>query len=117
MMTMMMTMMMLSVIIIPFGAVPVAPPEIHLQAPKRVILTRGQSLTLACNTSNANGDIKLKWITPLGSVRSRSAELARPVGADVGFLLVECFWHWHPLSGRVPRKSPFNTATDGDNLA
>ncbi|KAK0147254.1 Mast/stem cell growth factor receptor Kit [Merluccius polli] len=47
--------------------VPVAPPEIHLQAPKRVILTQGQSLSLACNTSNANGDIKLKWITPPGS--------------------------------------------------
>jgi len=49
--------------------VPDAPPEIHLDAPKRVILTQGQSLSLGCNTSNANGDIRIKWITPAGSVR------------------------------------------------
>ncbi|KAJ3600138.1 hypothetical protein NHX12_034088 [Muraenolepis orangiensis] len=52
--------------------VPVAPPEIQLQGPKRVLLTQGQSLSLGCNTSNANGDIKIKWIPPPGSVSSLS---------------------------------------------
>ncbi|CAL8309399.1 unnamed protein product [Lota lota] len=65
--------------------VPVAPPEIHLQAPKRVILTQGQSLTLACNTSNANGDIKLKWITPPGSQPAQVASTSH--------ILAETFAH------------------------
>ncbi|TKS75028.1 Mast/stem cell growth factor receptor [Collichthys lucidus] len=47
--------------------VPNAPPVIEMQAPKRAILTRNQSLYLACNTSNVNGDIQLKWVTPPGS--------------------------------------------------
>ncbi|KAE8294517.1 Mast/stem cell growth factor receptor Kit [Larimichthys crocea] len=47
--------------------VPNAPPVIEMQAPKRLILTRNQSLYLACNTSNVNGDIQLKWVTPPGS--------------------------------------------------
>lgn len=49
--------------------VPVAPPVIEMQAPKRMILTLNESLSLTCNTSNVNGDIKLKWVTPPGSVR------------------------------------------------
>uniref|UniRef100_H3BZH7 Mast/stem cell growth factor receptor n=1 Tax=Tetraodon nigroviridis TaxID=99883 RepID=H3BZH7_TETNG len=47
--------------------VPVAPPAIMLQAPKRVILICNESLYLTCNTTNVNGNIKLKWVTPLGS--------------------------------------------------
>ncbi|XP_041646532.1 mast/stem cell growth factor receptor kita [Cheilinus undulatus] len=47
--------------------VPVAPPVIELLAPKRVILTRDESLTLTCNTSNVNGEISVKWVTPPGS--------------------------------------------------
>ncbi|XP_068599846.1 mast/stem cell growth factor receptor kita [Brachionichthys hirsutus] len=47
--------------------VPVAPPVIVMQAPKRVILIRNESLSLTCNTTNVNGDIKLKWVTPPGS--------------------------------------------------
>ncbi|XP_073332081.1 mast/stem cell growth factor receptor kita isoform X1 [Pagrus major] len=47
--------------------VPVAPPVIEMQAPKRVILTRGEELSLTCNTTNVNGDINLKWVTPPGS--------------------------------------------------
>ncbi|KAM9848389.1 mast/stem cell growth factor receptor kita [Aulostomus maculatus] len=47
--------------------VPVAPPEIVMQAPKRVILTLDESLTLTCNTTNVNSDIKLKWVSPPGS--------------------------------------------------
>lgn len=52
-----------------FLPVPVSPPAIMLQAPKRVILIRDERLDLTCNTTNVNGDIKLKWVTPLGSVR------------------------------------------------
>lgn len=47
--------------------VPTAPPVIDLPAPKRVILISGESLSLTCNTSNVNGEIKLKWETPPGS--------------------------------------------------
>ncbi|XP_029285443.1 mast/stem cell growth factor receptor kita [Cottoperca gobio] len=47
--------------------VPVAPPVIELQATKRMILTRDESLSLTCNTSNVNGEIQIKWITPPGS--------------------------------------------------
>ncbi|CAG5862335.1 unnamed protein product [Menidia menidia] len=47
--------------------VPVAPPVIEMQQPGKLILTRGQSLTLTCNTSNVNGDIGLEWVTPPGS--------------------------------------------------
>lgn len=51
-----------------FLSVPVAPPVIEM-ATKRVILTRDESLSLTCNTSNVNGEITLKWVTPPGSVR------------------------------------------------
>nr|XP_061834084.1 mast/stem cell growth factor receptor kita isoform X2 [Nerophis lumbriciformis] len=47
--------------------VPVAPPVIEMQAPELVILTLHESLVLTCNTTNVNGEIKLKWVTPLGS--------------------------------------------------
>ncbi|KAF7653154.1 hypothetical protein LDENG_00086460 [Lucifuga dentata] len=47
--------------------VPDAPPVIELQAPKRLILTQNQNLSLTCNTTNVNGDIKLKWVPPPGS--------------------------------------------------
>ncbi|AWP11215.1 putative mast/stem cell growth factor receptor Kit [Scophthalmus maximus] len=47
--------------------VPIAPPVIDMQAPKRVILTREESLSLTCNTTNVNGEIKLQWATPPGS--------------------------------------------------
>ncbi|XP_070688060.1 mast/stem cell growth factor receptor kita isoform X2 [Pempheris klunzingeri] len=47
--------------------VPVAPPVIEMQTLKRVILTRNESLSLTCNTTNVNGEIKLKWVTPPGS--------------------------------------------------
>lgn len=52
-----------------FLLVPLTPPAIMLQAPKRVILIRNESLYLTCNTTNVNGNIKLTWVTPLGSVR------------------------------------------------
>lgn len=47
--------------------VPIAPPVIELSAPKRVILIRGENLSLSCNTSNVNSDVQLKWLIPPGS--------------------------------------------------
>ncbi|KAM3875688.1 mast/stem cell growth factor receptor kita [Diretmus argenteus] len=47
--------------------VPDAPPVIEMQVSKRVLLTQGQKLSLSCSTSNVNGDIKLKWVSPPGS--------------------------------------------------
>uniref|UniRef100_UPI0037E73959 mast/stem cell growth factor receptor kita n=1 Tax=Semicossyphus pulcher TaxID=241346 RepID=UPI0037E73959 len=47
--------------------VPDAPPVIELPAPNRLILTKEESLTLTCNTTNVNGEITLKWVTPPGS--------------------------------------------------
>uniref|UniRef100_A0A4W6CJK7 receptor protein-tyrosine kinase n=1 Tax=Lates calcarifer TaxID=8187 RepID=A0A4W6CJK7_LATCA len=38
-----------------------------MQAPKRVILTLNESLSLTCNTTNVNGDIKVQWVKPPGS--------------------------------------------------
>ncbi|XP_061634329.1 mast/stem cell growth factor receptor kita isoform X2 [Phyllopteryx taeniolatus] len=47
--------------------VPAAPPVIEMQAPERVILTLNEGLALTCNTTNVNGEIKLKWVAPPGS--------------------------------------------------
>lgn len=47
--------------------VPTAPPAITLLAPKRLILIRGENLSISCNTSNVNSDIKMRWLTPPGS--------------------------------------------------
>lgn len=48
---------------------PVAPPVIEMQAPERVILTLNEAVALTCNTTNVNGEIKLKWVAPPSSVR------------------------------------------------
>ena len=66
-----------------FYSVPDVPPVIELRGPKRVVLTRGQNLTLTCSTTNVNGDIKLKWAAPPGTVRTLfplSEGLAREAG-------------------------------------
>ncbi|XP_069006795.1 mast/stem cell growth factor receptor kita isoform X1 [Embiotoca jacksoni] len=47
--------------------VPIAPPIIEMHPSGRVILTRDESLFLICNTTNINGDITVKWVTPPGS--------------------------------------------------
>lgn len=47
--------------------VPTSPPVIEMQLSGRVILTRDETLSLTCNTTNVNGEIHLKWITPPGS--------------------------------------------------
>ncbi|XP_031641677.1 mast/stem cell growth factor receptor Kit isoform X4 [Oncorhynchus kisutch] len=62
--------------------VPDVPPVIELRGPKRVVLTRGQNLTLTCSTTNVNGDIKLKWAAPPGTqpaVKNGSRILTEPI--------------------------------------
>ncbi|XP_034036393.1 mast/stem cell growth factor receptor kita isoform X2 [Thalassophryne amazonica] len=62
--------------------VPKGPPVIEMQTPKRVILTQNEDLSLTCTTTNANGEIKLKWVCPPGSqpakVDSASRILTEP---------------------------------------
>nr|XP_046247950.1 mast/stem cell growth factor receptor kita isoform X2 [Scatophagus argus] len=65
--------------------VPIAPPVIEMQAPKRVILTQSESLSLTCNTTNVNGEIKLKWVTPPGSQPAKVDSASR--------ILTENFTH------------------------
>lgn len=65
--------------------VPVAPPVIEMQASKRVILTREESLSLTCNTSNVNGEITLQWVTPPGSQPAKVDSASR--------ILTEHFTH------------------------
>lgn len=65
--------------------VPVAPPVIEMQAPKRVILIRHENLSLTCNTSNINGEIQLKWVTPPGSQPAKVDSASR--------ILMESFTH------------------------
>uniref|UniRef100_A0A8C8GZL5 receptor protein-tyrosine kinase n=1 Tax=Oncorhynchus tshawytscha TaxID=74940 RepID=A0A8C8GZL5_ONCTS len=55
---------------------------LFMREPKRVILTRGQTLTLTCSTTNVNGDIKLKWAAPPGTqpaVENASRILTDPI--------------------------------------
>ncbi|XP_022520167.1 mast/stem cell growth factor receptor kita isoform X2 [Astyanax mexicanus] len=62
--------------------VPDKPPLIALREPRRVILTQGQKLSLTCNTSNVNSDIKVSWIPPAGvvaSVQQSSKLLTEPI--------------------------------------
>ncbi|KAJ7986488.1 hypothetical protein DPEC_G00340400 [Dallia pectoralis] len=47
--------------------VPDTPPVIEVRGPKQVILTRGQALVLVCSTTNVNGEMELKWISPPGT--------------------------------------------------
>ncbi|XP_011492912.1 mast/stem cell growth factor receptor Kit isoform X2 [Oryzias latipes] len=47
--------------------VPDEPPVVEMHQPTQVILTRNQTLSLTCNTTNVNGDITLRWIVPPGS--------------------------------------------------
>ncbi|CAL1592988.1 unnamed protein product [Knipowitschia caucasica] len=60
--------------------VPRAKPVIDMQSPKRLILIRGENLSLSCNTSNVNSDIKLEWLTPPGS---QPAEVSTKSGIEM----------------------------------
>ncbi|XP_068176035.1 mast/stem cell growth factor receptor kita isoform X2 [Antennarius striatus] len=78
--------------------VPVAPPLIVMQAPKRVILIRNESLSLTCNTTNVNGDIKLKWVTPPGSQPPKVDGASR--------ILEEHFTHVHSATLHIAAVRP-----------
>lgn len=62
--------------------VPDAPPVIEMHASKRVILTYDENLTVTCNTTNVNGDIKLKWVTPPGSQPAKVDSASRILAED-----------------------------------
>ncbi|XP_038136631.1 mast/stem cell growth factor receptor kita isoform X2 [Cyprinodon tularosa] len=57
--------------------VPVGPPKIQVQHPRRIILTRNQSLSITCNATNVNGDLKVKWTAPPGSQQPKVDGTAR----------------------------------------
>ncbi|KAM7410382.1 hypothetical protein PAMA_001700 [Pampus argenteus] len=78
--------------------VPIAPPEIEMQAPKRVILTQYESLILTCNTTNVNGEIKLKWDTPPGSQPAKVDGASR--------ILTEHFTHVHSTTLHIAAVRP-----------
>lgn len=58
-------------------AVPDTPPVVQVPGPRRVVLVQGQRLALSCITTNVNGDIKLKWSAPPGSVRTSPPPITR----------------------------------------
>ncbi|KAF3835123.1 hypothetical protein F7725_027681 [Dissostichus mawsoni] len=72
--------------------VPIAPPVIEMQASKRVILIRDEGLSLTCNTTNVNGEIHLKWVTPPGSGAVWYPQQPPKVGG-VSRILEENFTH------------------------
>ncbi|PWA14487.1 hypothetical protein CCH79_00011186, partial [Gambusia affinis] len=43
------------------------PPEIQMQHPRRIILTRNENLLITCNATNVNGEFTVKWVAPPGS--------------------------------------------------
>ncbi|XP_043984198.1 mast/stem cell growth factor receptor kita isoform X2 [Gambusia affinis] len=47
--------------------VPLGPPEIQMQHPRRIILTRNENLLITCNATNVNGEFTVKWVAPPGS--------------------------------------------------
>ncbi|XP_054901761.1 mast/stem cell growth factor receptor kita isoform X8 [Poeciliopsis prolifica] len=47
--------------------VPLGPPEIQMQHPRRIILTRNENLLITCNATNVNGEFTVNWVTPPGS--------------------------------------------------
>uniref|UniRef100_A0AAX7UB36 receptor protein-tyrosine kinase n=1 Tax=Astatotilapia calliptera TaxID=8154 RepID=A0AAX7UB36_ASTCA len=50
---------------------------IELQPSTRVILTRGERFSLTCNTSNANREINITWVTPPESLMEKFANSHR----------------------------------------
>ncbi|XP_029905736.1 mast/stem cell growth factor receptor kita isoform X2 [Myripristis murdjan] len=81
--------------------VPDAPPVIELRAPKRVILTQGQNLSLTCSTTNVNGDIKLRWLPPPGSQPAKVDSTSR--------ILTEPFTHVRSATLRTTAVGPEDT--------
>ncbi|KAM9479338.1 mast/stem cell growth factor receptor Kit-like isoform 4-T4 [Salvelinus alpinus] len=73
--------------------VPDVPPVIELRGPKRVVLTRGQNLTLTCSTTNVNGDIKLKWAAPPGTDAVWASYPQQPAVENGSRILTEPITH------------------------
>ncbi|XP_031641675.1 mast/stem cell growth factor receptor Kit isoform X3 [Oncorhynchus kisutch] len=73
--------------------VPDVPPVIELRGPKRVVLTRGQNLTLTCSTTNVNGDIKLKWAAPPGTDAVWASYPQQPAVKNGSRILTEPITH------------------------
>lgn len=78
--------------------VPVAPPVIEMQPSSRVILTRNESLTLTCNTTNVNGEINLNWGTPPGSQPAKVDGASR--------ILTEHFTHMRSATLQIAAVRP-----------
>ncbi|XP_069006796.1 mast/stem cell growth factor receptor kita isoform X2 [Embiotoca jacksoni] len=78
--------------------VPIAPPIIEMHPSGRVILTRDESLFLICNTTNINGDITVKWVTPPGS------QPAKVDGAS--HILTEHFVHMRSAALQIAAVQP-----------
>ncbi|CAB1332083.1 unnamed protein product, partial [Coregonus sp. 'balchen'] len=72
---------------------PDAAPVIEMQEPKRVVLTRGQTLTLTCSTTNVNGDIKLKWAAPPGTDAVWASYPQQPAVENASRILTEPIKH------------------------
>lgn len=70
--------------------VPDVPPLITLGQPQRVLLTRGEKLSLSCSTSNVNSDIKINWKAPRGVVRHKvtSSHLSTPFTSHLSTLFM-----------------------------
>ncbi|XP_037326310.2 mast/stem cell growth factor receptor kita isoform X2 [Pungitius pungitius] len=83
--------------------VPVARPVIEMQANKRVILILNESLSITCNTTNANAQIKLKWVPPAGSQPAKVDTASR--------ILAENFTHMHSATLHIAAVGPQDVGT------
>ncbi|KAM4738934.1 mast/stem cell growth factor receptor kita isoform 2-T2 [Anableps anableps] len=62
--------------------VPVGPPEIQMQHPRRIILTRNEDLSITCSATNVNGELRVEWLAPPGSQPAKVDGDARILTAD-----------------------------------
>ncbi|XP_028300112.1 mast/stem cell growth factor receptor kita isoform X3 [Gouania willdenowi] len=78
--------------------VAIAPPLIEMEQSGRMILIRDESLSLSCNTTNVNGLISLKWVTPPGS---------QPAKVDsASHILMESFAHLRSATLQISAVQP-----------
>ncbi|KAM4574854.1 mast/stem cell growth factor receptor kita isoform 2-T2 [Fundulus diaphanus] len=78
--------------------VPVAPPVIQMQLPRRIILTRNQSLSITCSATNVNGALKVKWVPPPGSQQPKVDGAAR--------ILMTNYLHVHSATLHIAEVHP-----------
>uniref|UniRef100_A0A665U5J4 receptor protein-tyrosine kinase n=1 Tax=Echeneis naucrates TaxID=173247 RepID=A0A665U5J4_ECHNA len=91
--------------------VPIVPPVIEMQTPERMILIQNESLYLTCNTTNVNGDIKLQWVTPPGSVRTLVPFICCILCCRWKTKLTFCWCHCCVLNKGFINLKPTNTTT------